>query len=186
MKIILKEFIKKNCSQQNQVLCSYFVKTFLFWKFELTDTSFWREDNFRDCIKYSIIEFSNCLHDGVLRHYFIPRFNLLSIKLTPEAQNELLQLFDIIIKYDISILKECQTFWPVWKKFLSADKNQMRIIQNAQTNNFTKNDELMAESCRKLYMNILILRSNNPRTIFEKLFDTPVIGINFNPGTKNI
>ena len=30
MKIILKEFIKVQCNPQNQVLCSYFIKTFLF------------------------------------------------------------------------------------------------------------------------------------------------------------
>ena len=34
MKLILKEFIKPNCSAGNYVLCSYFIKTFLFWKFE--------------------------------------------------------------------------------------------------------------------------------------------------------
>ena len=32
MKILLKEFIKVKCNPQNQVLCSYFIKTFLFWK----------------------------------------------------------------------------------------------------------------------------------------------------------
>ena len=103
MKIILKEFIKTKCSPNNQVLCSYFIKTFLFWKFETTDTNFWQEDNFRECIMYSITEFAHCLHDGVLPHYFIPRFNLLSVKLTREAQRELLQLYDIVIQHDISI-----------------------------------------------------------------------------------
>ena len=35
MKIILKGFIKTQCSSENQVLCSYFIKTFLFWKYEI-------------------------------------------------------------------------------------------------------------------------------------------------------
>ena len=30
MKILLKEFIKVRCDPENQVLCSYFIKTFLF------------------------------------------------------------------------------------------------------------------------------------------------------------
>ena len=42
MKIILKEFITPHCRPDNRVLCSYFVKTFLFWKYEETDLSFWR------------------------------------------------------------------------------------------------------------------------------------------------
>ena len=149
MKIILKEFIKKNCTLQNQVLCSYFIKTFLFWKFEMTDAQFWREGNFRECIKYLIAEFAHCLQDGELRHYFIPSFNLFSVKLTREAQSELLQLFDIVTQYDMSILKECKTLRPVWSKFLSADKNLMRIRINALKSNLKKNDALMVKNCYK-------------------------------------
>ena len=108
MKIILKEFIKKKCSPNNQVLCSYFIKTFLFWKFETTNKNFWQKDNFRECIKCSITEFAKCLHEGELRHYFMPRFNLLSVKLTREAQSELLQLYDIVIQHDISIFRDMQ------------------------------------------------------------------------------
>ena len=85
------------------------------------------KDNFREYIRYSITEFANCLHDGELRHYFILRFNLLSVKLTRVTQRELQQLFDIVIQYDMSILKECETLRPVWSKFLSADKNEICI-----------------------------------------------------------
>ena len=150
MKIILKEFIKKKCSPKNQVLCSYFIKTFLFWKFETTDTNFWQQNKFRECIRCSITEFAQSLHDGVLRHYFIPRFNLLSVKLTREAQRELLQLYDIVIQYDISILKECKTFQHVWSKFLSADENQISIRRNALKTYFIKNDELILQKCIEL------------------------------------
>ena len=145
MKIILKEFIKKRCSTQNQILCSYFIKTFLFWKFEETDVKFWCKNNFRECFKYVLTGFSQCLHDGVLKHYFIPTFNLLSVKLTREAQSELLQLYDIIIQCDISIFKECKTLQSVWSKFLSANDNQMNIIHNEKKNTLIKNDELMIE-----------------------------------------
>ena len=147
MKIILKEFIKKKCSPKNQVLCSYFIKTFLFWKFETTDTNFWQEDNFRECIKCSITEFAQCLHDGELRHYFIPRFNLLSVKLTREAQRELLQLYDLVNQHDITIFRECKTLRPVWTKFLSADENQIIIRRNALKTYFSQDDKLILEKC---------------------------------------
>ena len=149
MKIILKQFIKKKCSPQNQVLCSYFIKTYLFWKFETIDLNFWRVDNFRECITYLIIQFVNCIRDGIIRHYFIPDFNLLSVKLTREAQSELLQLFDIVIQYDVRILKECRTLRSVWSKFLSADENQISVIHNAQRSNFLNNDYFMAHKVFK-------------------------------------
>ena len=150
MKIILKEFIKRRCSAQNQVLCSYFIKTFLFWKYETTKMDFWCKGNFRECIKYLLTEFSKCIHEGVLRHYFFPKFNLLSVKLTTEAQTELMQLFDLIIQYDINILKECTTLQNIWSKFLSANENQMNIIHCEKKSNFIKNDELMMEACNLL------------------------------------
>ena len=150
MKIILKEFIKENCNPHNQVLCSYFIKTFLFWKYETKSLRFWQETNLRECIKYLLIEFRQCLNDGVIRHFFFPRFNLLSVKLTREAQTELLQLFDIVIQSDVSILRECRTLKNVWSKFVSADRNQIYIIDNERKRNFLRNDEIMMYSLKRL------------------------------------
>ena len=141
MKIILKEFIKVKCNPQHQVLCSYFIKTFLFWKYELTAVNFWRADNFIDCIKYLLSEFSKCIQDGVLKHYFIPGFNLLSVKLTQAAQTELLQLFDIIIQSDISILKECRTLHNIWSEFLQACQDSINVLPNLKRGNLLRNDE---------------------------------------------
>ena len=77
---------------------------------------------------------------GVIKHYFFPTFNLLAVKLTLEAQTELLQLFDIVIQSDLTILRECETLKNVWVKFLSADNNQIGIIHNERRTNFLNND----------------------------------------------
>ena len=143
MKIILKEFIKVRCNPQNQILCSYFIKTFLFWKYEATKLNFWRADNLRECIKYLLSEFSQCVREGVLRHYFIPRFNLLSIKLTRAAQIELLQLFDIINERDITILKECKTLKNIWSEFLKVWENPDNIASNLKRRSIVMNDVCM-------------------------------------------
>ena len=143
MKIILKEFIKIRCSPQNQVLCSYFIKTFLFWKYESSDMNFWRADNFRECIMHLLTEFSECLHEGVLRHYFIPRFNLLSVKLTRAAQTELLQLFDIILQSDISVLRQCRTLKNIWSEFLNVVGNKNMVLHDIKRRNMLKNVECM-------------------------------------------
>ena len=143
LKVILKQFIKLKCSPQNQILCSYFIKTFLFWKYETTHLNFWCKSNFRECIIYLLREFSNCIHEGVIRHYFLPQFNLLSVKLTAEAQTELLHILYIVIQYDISIMNECKAMRNVWSKFLLANENQMKIINNIRKTNLLLNDELM-------------------------------------------
>ena len=143
MKIILKEFIKVKSSPKNQVLCSYFIKTFLFWKYETNDLNFWRADNFRECMLYLLTEFSQCLHEGVLRHYFIPNFNLLSVKLTQNAQTELLALYDIILQSDISILRECRTLQNIWSDFIHFSENKNKVLRDITRKNMLQNDECM-------------------------------------------
>ena len=69
MKLILKQFIKRKCREKyKNVLCSYFIKTFLFWQFETTEQSFWQKTNLTGCILYLLYEFYICIQTGVLRH----------------------------------------------------------------------------------------------------------------------
>ena len=105
MKLILKEYVKTECSEKHKnVLCSYFIKTFLFWQFEKYERSFWQIANLSGCIMYLFHEFFSCIRTGVLRHYFVSRFNLLEIKLTPDAQTELLKIFGKVIETGITII----------------------------------------------------------------------------------
>ena len=143
MKILLKEYINIRCHPEHKVLCSYFIKTFLFWIFEKTDPHFWRSDNIRECINYLIVEFSQCIREGELKHYFFPRFNLLSIKLTRETQRELLQLFKNIIQYDIAIFRECRTLRNVWSELTRAYENMNSMITNIKINYRIKSDNCL-------------------------------------------
>ena len=121
MKLILKEFVKPNCAEEHKgVLCSYFIKTFLFWQFESTDQLFWQRKNLTGCLMYLLHEFNKCIQSGTLRHYFVPRFNLMEIKLTREAQRQLLQIFIKICKSGVAILGQCVSLSSVWSKFLEA------------------------------------------------------------------
>ena len=119
MKIILKEFINPHCSPDNRVLCSYFIKTFLFWKYEETDPSFWCQENLGDCIVFLLCGFYKYIFQGLLKHYFIPEFNLFSVKLSPEALLEILRILNIISQSDISIMKKCNALRPIWDKFVN-------------------------------------------------------------------
>ena len=120
MKMILKEYVKTKCSEKHKgVLCSYFIKTFLFWQFEATDPSFWQITNLSGCIMSLIREFYICVQSGVLRHYFIQRFNLFQIKLTPDAQTEILHIFGTVIETGISIIGQCCSLSGVCSNFFA-------------------------------------------------------------------
>ena len=125
MKLILKEFVKVRCTQRHKgVLCSYFIKTFLFWMYEATNPSFWETAKLQECLTYLFIEFYTCIENGLLRHYFIPRFNLLEIKLTPDAQIELLTHFRALIDGGISMIGRCASLLGVWSNFCQRRKKE--------------------------------------------------------------
>ena len=154
MKIILKEFIKVRCSPSNYVLCSYFIKTFLFWKFEVTQATFWRVENFRACISFLVEEFTKCIRDRELPHYFFPSFNLLSVKLTREAQRELLLILETAKEHDVAILRECNTLRKVWSRFTTTDGNINHVTRMMKKTNIVRNDECLmyhAYVCYDLY-----------------------------------
>ena len=157
MKIILKEFIKVRCSPPNYVLCSYFIKTFLFWKFEVTESSFWSAENFRACISFLLVEFTKCIRNRELPHYFFPSFNLLSVKLTREAQRELLLILETAIEHDITILRECNTLRKVWSRFTTTDGNINHVTRMMKKTNIVRNDECLmyhADDCYHLYSDL--------------------------------
>ena len=117
MKLIFKEYIKRNCKSENYILSSYLIKTFLFWTFEDKNESFWQGENFMECLQYLLSGFFKCLCEGVLRHYFIPRYNLFEIKLTPRNQSELLRLMGAVIQQGMSVMKYCPTLRKTWFQF---------------------------------------------------------------------
>ena len=163
MKLILKEFIKVKCSENTKdVLCSYFIKTFLFWQYEETDPSFWQIKNLRGCITYLLREFYKSLQGGVLRHYFIPQFNLLEVKLTRSAQRELLQLFDIVIQYDMAIMAQCTSLAGVWTTFRDVRDNINSEIFKIHACHRIDNEEA------------LIVALHRYKTLIGSVVDSPI------------
>ena len=149
MKVILKEFIKLKCTPTNFVLCSYFIKTFLFWKFETTNSCFWCRNNLADCIRYLMNEFYQCIRKGILRHCFFPAFNLLSVKLTQEAQSELLKVIDMAIQCDIRIFQECKTLRNLWSKFLVSDGQKISLERRIRSNNCLQIENSLMEKVQE-------------------------------------
>ena len=149
MKLILKEFINPQCSPLCRVLCSYFIKTFLFWEYEETDPSYWCKENFRECVMRLLSKFSDNVTARSLKHYFIPSFNLLSVKMTDQARMELLAIFNIILQSDISIIKECKTLNKVWIEFLNHDADTTDVT-GIEKRNLLKKDVCMMYAINKL------------------------------------
>ena len=69
------------------------LKTFLFWQYEETYALFWQTQNLNECLIYLLRKFYKCIQTGALRHFFIPRFNILEIKLSSNAKQNRKDLY---------------------------------------------------------------------------------------------
>ena len=169
MKIILKEFIHPHCNPDNRILCSYFIKTFLFWKYENTNPSFWCQESFRNCIMYLLSGFRECVSCGILKHYFVKRFNLLSVKLTETARTELLQAFDIILQSDIRILKECDTFRTVWAQIVSHNDDVISCFRQQRRQNRLRDDGCLMDFTVDFHNHVFRIHHSNLLHVIDPL-----------------
>jgi hypothetical protein len=97
LKIFLKEVI--NFRKENPILCSYFMKTVLFWVIQDDVSMPWTPDNllsvFWTCFKSLIYWVSR----GECPNFFIPQNNMFRDKVTGAAQHALFnQLYDLYCK----------------------------------------------------------------------------------------
>ena len=173
LKLILKEYLHPHCSPPCRVLCSYFIKTFLFWEYEETEPTYWHKESLRECVMRLLAKFCECVRVRSLRHYFIPSFNLLSVKMTNEAQNEILEIFDIILQSDISIIKECKSLNKIWVEFLNHDADTIDVAGTSKRN-MLRNDVCMMQAIEDLQFEVLKLfnyHSVNMFTLTSQFID---------------
>ena len=165
MKLILKKYVNPHCSPPYRVLCSYFIKTFLFWEYEETDPSYWCKEIYRECVMRLLSDFRECVRLRSLKHNFIPSFNLLSVKMTDEAQKELMTIFDIILQSDISIIKECKTLNKIWVEFLIHEAGTTEVVGTEQRT-FLRNDVCMMAAIDDIQNEVLIFPNHNCGKLF--------------------
>ena len=114
-----------------------------------------------------------CIRHGIIRHYFFQSFNLLSIKLTPEAQSDLLKIFCDLIYADIRmdkpliyVLWECKSLRGVCSKLTQRVGNW--TYSSINISNLMENDTYLmvkVSDCLRLIkfsqsLNVLILLAN--------------------------
>lgn len=99
MKFFLKDVIDIH-SECKEILCSYFIKTILFWISEELPISIWRPENlisnFNRCARRLILY---CVNHSVCPHYFISESNLFDNKIEGHAQEKVLKTLNTLYSY---------------------------------------------------------------------------------------
>ncbi|XP_033745222.1 uncharacterized protein LOC117330820 [Pecten maximus] len=89
----IKETLKESIGDDD-ILCSYFLKTILFHAIENSSHTFWQEKNLFDCFWFCFNILIACVRAGFCPHYFIPANNLFQRKVHGQNQQILLGILD--------------------------------------------------------------------------------------------
>jgi hypothetical protein len=79
------------------VLCSYHMKTLMFWSIEESDTHEWCTENLLNNLLLCISRLRQWISEGNVPSYFIPGNNLVDYKLTPTIQCVIIRVLDDLI-----------------------------------------------------------------------------------------
>ncbi|XP_071142022.1 uncharacterized protein [Mytilus edulis] len=93
MKIILKDLIKP---RHGDLLCSYFLKTIMFWLNEEISPSEWKPENMISCFLYCIRRLIYCVEYKTCLQYFIPENNLFEDRFTDKDHKTVLNTLRFI------------------------------------------------------------------------------------------
>lgn len=98
MKILLKDVIAIDL-EYSELLCSYFMKTIVFWISEEVSSTIWQQENliplFMKCFKRLIY----CVEHSICPHFFITENNLFDNKIKGHAQKILLHKLNNLNSY---------------------------------------------------------------------------------------
>ncbi|XP_052076242.1 uncharacterized protein LOC127714241 [Mytilus californianus] len=98
LKILLKDVITLD-RECKELLCSYFMKTVLFWICEELPSSIWKPENLISCFMRCFRRLIYCVEYTICPHYFIPENNLFEKKVQGHARKTLLNKLYVLNSY---------------------------------------------------------------------------------------
>lgn len=120
---VLKIFLKEVLSSTNQgsLICSYFLKTILFWEIQNDpDSLFWRPSNLMTCFWVCFKRLYRCVLDSYCPNFFIPENNMFKHKIVGSHREALLSQLSRYYKMGVACLFLSPTFMTILEPALSS------------------------------------------------------------------
>jgi hypothetical protein len=103
MKIILKEVLS------DELLCSYFMKTILFWRIHECSSSPWLPSTLLQQLWFCFKSLMQCVYTGYLPNFFIPENNMFAAKVVGAQQLYLYEKLETFYKLGVAFLLHSST-----------------------------------------------------------------------------
>ena len=158
--IAVKALCKENLSTEPKVICSYFIKTAIFWLSERMPESLWEDGRILECILVIIKELLSCTSSGIFPNYFVPSNNMMD-HLNYEQRKDAISMIESIMsdlplailqsKLATDTLRSSGDFVTLYQILKNSDSPSNAETQLAQVNshnrqNHFKNYEKYYES----------------------------------------
>ncbi|VDH96211.1 Hypothetical predicted protein [Mytilus galloprovincialis] len=138
IKILLKDVIATD-SVCKELLCSYFLKTIIFWISEELPLSSWTPDKLIPCFMQCFDRLIYCVVYSVCAHYFIPENNMFENKIEGRARKILLEKLYTLHSYGwrcVLFSDQVSTFCASMQYF-SIERNPLYINDVEKTTSST-------------------------------------------------
>lgn len=106
MKTILADIIKQ---RHGELLCSYFIKTIMFWLSEEYNPSFWNQGNLVHCYLVCLKRLIYCVQYRLCQHYFIPEINFFEGRFDDADHTALLYTLNKVYRGGVDTLLYTET-----------------------------------------------------------------------------
>nr|XP_022299751.1 LOW QUALITY PROTEIN: uncharacterized protein LOC111108272 [Crassostrea virginica] len=155
LKIFLKEVIDKQSEETNKLLCSYHMKTLIFWVIQQNAVPLWCPQNllagFWVCFKLLL----KWVYEGVCPNFFIPENNLFLSKVHGSAQRKLfLELHDLYEKGLVCLLQSHSI-----KSYIT------NVLYNPRLSICTNEDRMISECDHDIQLFDAIATSYSPQSL---------------------
>eukprot|EP00105_Crassostrea_gigas_P037692 XP_019921840.1 PREDICTED: uncharacterized protein LOC105326143 isoform X1 [Crassostrea gigas] len=135
LKLFLKEVINQQSEETNELLCSYHMKTTIFWAVQQNTLPHWCPQNFLAgfwvCFKLLL----KWVYEGICPNFFIPQNNLFLTKVHGSAQNRLFVQLHELYKKGLACLLQSS----------SIMSNIIDVLYNPRAFVFTNESFMMSE-----------------------------------------
>lgn len=126
LKVFLKEVI--NVNNKTPVLCSYFLKTAMFWVIQNDRDIRWTPDNFMYCFWNSFKLLIHWVYTGYCPSFFIPENNLFREKVTGHTQSFLFHQLYCLYNEGLHCILKCPTIQPKFNVAILNESEKTDII----------------------------------------------------------
>lgn len=109
MKLFLKEVINKDVEEYDELLCSYHMKTSIFWVLQQSSLPECNSQSFLQCFWICFKLVIKWVYEGACPNFFIPENNLFLVKMRGSAQNKLFCKLYAMYEKGASCIFECPT-----------------------------------------------------------------------------